>query len=146
MTIMGDEVLGSAAGREALDLTFRWWHEHRRYMADLQSATGLSPMEVHAVRALLPGVPTPTVLLAQQIHCEPSNITAVVDRLVRAGIVERTSSPQDRRVRLVTLTEAGLAVRDTVEGRLDALPDAIARLSATDQVLLRDLLRRMLDD
>lgn len=134
------------AGREAFELTFQWWREHREYMAELQSVTGLSPMEVHAVRALHPGVGTPTVSLAQQIHCEPSNITSVVDRLVRAGLVERTSSAEDRRMRLIALTDTGRGLRDTIQTRLASPPAAIARLSATDQRLLRDLLLRMLDN
>lgn len=147
MNIMGDDQLATRdddAGREAFELTFHWWQEHRRYMAELQAVTGLSPMEVHAVRALQAVAAMPTVTLAQQIHCEPSNITSVVDRLVRAGLVERTTSDEDRRIRLVTLTEAGRRMRDTIQQRLATPPAAITRLSADDQRLLRDLLRRML--
>lgn len=131
------------AGREAFELSFAWWQEHRRYMADLQSATGLSPMEVHAVRALEPGRPVPTVALAQQIHCEPSNITGIVDRLVRAGLVERAADQEDRRVRLVSLTDAGVTMHRRLNRRLATPPAAIGRLSAADQRTLRDLLRRM---
>ena len=136
----------TVAGREAFDLTFRWWHEHRRYMAELQAATGLSPMEVHAVRALEPAIAVPTVTLAQAIHCEPSNITSVIDRLVRAGLAERRTSDSDRRMRLVALTDAGARVRDDIEARLARPPAAIARLTPQDQVLLRDLLLRMVGD
>ena len=133
----------TAAGREAFELTFRWWQEHRRYMGELQAATGLSPMEVHALRALEPGSAVPTVSLAQAIHCEPSNITSVVDRLVRNGLVERSSSDGDRRMRLVMLTGAGVGMRDTVESLLARPPSAITRLTPKEQLQLRDLLRRM---
>lgn len=141
---MADRKRTTAAGREAFELSFAWWQEHRRYMADLQTATGLSPMEVHAVRALEAGQAVPTLALAQRIHCEPSNITTVVDRLVHGGLVERIPDPQDRRIRLVSLTAAGAAMRTRLDNCLASPPTPIARLSAADQRTLRDLLRRML--
>lgn len=82
------------AGREALSLSFTWWHLHRRYMAELQSDTGLSPMEIQALRSLNPGSAEAMTSLADRIHCEPSNITTVVDRLEAAGMVQRPFSPR----------------------------------------------------
>lgn len=133
----------TAAGREALELSFDWWQEHRAYMAELHTATGLSPMEVHAIRALDAEVPTPTLELAGQIHCEPSNITTIVDRLARAGLITRAPHPDDRRVRLITLTPQGQVARGQVDAYLATPPAAINRLSAADQRALRDLLRKM---
>jgi MarR family transcriptional regulator, organic hydroperoxide resistance regulator len=133
----------TAAGREALELTFTWWQEHRAYMAELHAATGLSPMEVHALRALDVQAPMATLELASQIHCEPSNITMVVDRLDRAGLIERRPHPDDRRVRLITLTERGRTAQAEVDAYLSTPPVAINRLTATDQRALRDLLLKM---
>lgn len=45
--------------------------------------------------------------LAKQRHCDPSNITGLVDRLERKGWVERGPDPSDRRVRQVSLTASG---------------------------------------
>lgn len=134
----------TAAGREALELTFTWWQEHRAYMAELHAATGLSPMEVHALRALDADTPTATLELAGQIHCEPSNITTIVDRLDRAGLIRREPDPDDRRIRRITLTAKGVAARDEVDAYLATPPAAINRLSASDQRSLRDLLRKMI--
>lgn len=45
--------------------------------------------------------------LAARMLGDDSTVTRIVDSLVRRGLVERTSDPADRRVRLVALTAAG---------------------------------------
>jgi DNA-binding MarR family transcriptional regulator len=45
--------------------------------------------------------------LAERVMAPPSTLTRRVDRLVADGLVERTRSPDDSRVMLVTLTDAG---------------------------------------
>ena len=51
--------------------------------------------------------PMPMSELAQALGLLPSTLTGVVDRLVRQRIVCRESSPKDRRVVLVRLSEHG---------------------------------------
>lgn len=53
--------------------------------------------------------------LAGYLGVEGSTIVASVDRLVKAGLVNREPSPTDRRVKLVVLTEAGHALHGTVK-------------------------------
>lgn len=45
--------------------------------------------------------------LASALQLSPSGLTRRLDGLVRAGLVARAGSPQDRRVMLAVLTEAG---------------------------------------
>lgn len=52
--------------------------------------------------------------LADAHHCDASNITGIVDRLEKRGLVERRADPADRRVTLITRTPDG----DTMRGRL----------------------------
>jgi len=49
--------------------------------------------------------------LADAHHCDASNITGIVDRLERRGLVERQPDPADRRVTLVHRTAEGDRVR-----------------------------------
>ena len=56
--------------------------------------------------------PRPMGELAQQMHCDNSNITGIVDRLTERGLVERRAAEGDRRVKLVALTDAGRAIRE----------------------------------
>ena len=49
--------------------------------------------------------------LAEQLHCDASNVTDIVDRLEERDLVERTIDPSDRRVRRLVLTPEGVAIR-----------------------------------
>jgi DNA-binding MarR family transcriptional regulator len=45
--------------------------------------------------------------LGQRLLIRPASVTGAVDRLVRQGLVERSASTEDRRVRRVGLTSQG---------------------------------------
>ena len=45
--------------------------------------------------------------LSRKLYVTPSNITGVIDRLEKKGLVERIRKVGDRRVALITLTEKG---------------------------------------
>jgi MarR family transcriptional regulator, organic hydroperoxide resistance regulator len=101
----------------------------------------LSKQQAIALSMLDPDQPLPTSELAEQMFCDASNITGIVDRLETRGLVERRPSPEDRRVRLLALTPAGGKLREEIRERLSAPPEAIAGLSAADQRTLLNLLR-----
>ncbi|TDD80471.1 MarR family winged helix-turn-helix transcriptional regulator [Actinomadura rubrisoli] len=48
--------------------------------------------------------------LASRLHCDKTNITGLVDRLERRGLVRRQPDPVDRRAAKVVLTEQGAAL------------------------------------
>jgi DNA-binding MarR family transcriptional regulator len=64
--------------------------------------------------------------LADAHQCDASNITGIVDRLERRGLVGRHADPSDRRVTLITRTPEGDELRRQLS---DA---AIAGLSGMD--------------
>ncbi len=51
------------------------------------------------------GVPLSEI--SARMMCDNSNLTGIVDRLIAKGYVERRPDPNDRRVSLICLTEAG---------------------------------------
>ena len=61
---------------------------------------------------LEPDQAVPMKSLSTFMSCDPSNVTPIVEQLVSEGLVERKEAPHDRRVKTVTLTEKGLALRD----------------------------------
>jgi DNA-binding MarR family transcriptional regulator len=77
--------------------------------AKLQRAHGLSLrwydvlLHLHAV----PGRRLAMRELGDAVVISKSGLTGVVDRMARAGLVERIADPDDRRVTLVTLTPSG---------------------------------------
>src|SRR5271170_2996849 len=52
--------------------------------------------------------------LADRLGVEGATMVAMVDRLVKAGLVRREASTQDRRVKRVVLTPAGVALYNKV--------------------------------
>lgn len=77
--------------------------------------------------------------LAGRLHCDPSNVTFLADRLEERGLVERRPDPSDRRVKLLALTPSGLAVRMRIV-QAAATSSPLARLSPADQQRLCRLL------
>ena len=81
--------------------------------------------------------------LAGRLHCDPSNVTFLADRLEERGLLERRPDPSDRRVKLLALTPAGLAVRMRIV-QAAATSSPLARLSLADQQRLCRLLDKCL--
>ncbi len=52
------------------------------------------------------------------LGCDASNVTGLVDGLERKKLLGRTESPTDRRVKVVTLTPQGTAIRQAILQRL----------------------------
>ena len=90
---------------------------------------GLSFPQAHALKVLRPGHPIAMRELADGLHCDPSNITGIVDRLGDRGLVERGAAPGDRRVKTLMLTEEGTALRMRLLDRLSEPPPGLGKLS-----------------
>ena len=78
-------------------------------------AHGLTPVQYGALSkvGLTPGVDQRT--LARSIGLDTSTIAGVIDRLEARGLMQRKASPEDRRVRLLSLTDEGLNLLQAVE-------------------------------
>ena len=103
---------------------------------------GLSFAQAHALRLLDPDEPMPMSSLADRLFCDASNVTGIADRLEARGLVRRQSTAGDRRVKALTITSAGMKLREQVVELMSQPPDAIAALSEADQRALRDILAR----
>ncbi|MGV0799512.1 MarR family winged helix-turn-helix transcriptional regulator [Mycolicibacterium elephantis] len=56
--------------------------------------------------------------LAAAIGADKTRIIPTLDELQAKGYIERTPDPDDRRVRLLAITEAGRAVKDAVQAEI----------------------------
>lgn len=83
--------------------------------------------------------------LARRMSCEPSNVTYVVDRLARLGLVERLPHPNDRRARQLVLTKCGTKVRDALLATL-VVDSPLEGLTASEQQQLHKLLLRAINE
>ena len=86
-----------------------------RHYQDVEVAElGLTPAAARALHEIDPDRPLPARDLAEQLRCDRSNVTALVDKLEQAGLVERRVDPTDRRQKTLVVTEAGRRMRDRV--------------------------------
>jgi MarR family transcriptional regulator for hemolysin len=69
--------------------------------------------------------------LADKLGVEGATMVAMLDRLVKAGLVMREASTTDRRVKRVLLTPAGVKIYDKVKAEAVALRKEL--LADTDQ-------------
>jgi DNA-binding MarR family transcriptional regulator len=102
----------------------------------------VTPPQLITLRRLDPERPVPMSEVARWLACDASNVTGIIDRLEARGFVERRALPHDRRVKLLALTDEGLALRNELEARMAEPPAELAGLSAADRRSLRDILRR----
>ncbi len=72
------------------------------------NARGLSTAKLGVLKELVQaGEPLPLGQLAARLTCVKSNITQLVDRLEREGLVQRVPDTEDRRCRRAAITEEG---------------------------------------
>lgn len=127
----GPEVLAAVRGlRTVLD----------RFDDAACGTLGINRTDLHALNALEER-PLTAGQLAARLGVTPGSITPLVDRLGRAGYVEREQDPTDRRVVLVQLTAATYAAFAEVYGRCGRAVASVAgrhddgELAATVAVL-----------
>jgi DNA-binding MarR family transcriptional regulator len=83
--------------------------------------------------------------LADRLYLDPSNLTALVDRLEDLGLVERTADADDRRVKRLVITARGEAVADEIISAVFAESPVFGVLGAREQRELLDLLTRLVE-
>jgi DNA-binding MarR family transcriptional regulator len=80
--------------------------------------------------------------LAETMTCDASNMTGIIDRLEKRGLVRREASPSDRRVKNVILTAEGERVTDAIRAKMHTTRDGLDRLSDEERDRLYVLLER----
>jgi len=69
--------------------------------------TGIDDTDFRILEALLNKGPLPVNTIGPKVFLTPGSISTAVDRLFERGLVNRVESPEDRRVRVVSLTPKG---------------------------------------
>ncbi|MCW2979926.1 MAG: Transcriptional regulator, MarR family [Solirubrobacterales bacterium] len=107
---------------------------------EIAHKVGVTPSILGALRFL--DQPQPMGRMAELLHCDPSNVTGIVDTLEERNLAKRKPSAADRRVKVVELTAAGKKLRARASEEMYKPPAWIEGLSAADQRKLRDVLQR----
>lgn len=107
---------------------------------------GLSKLNLTLPQAMLLhqlGESLPMGGAAGKLHCDPSNVTGIVDRLEARGLISRQQLAKDRRVKHLVLTAEGRRLKRRVDSILSAAP-GVSSLAAPEQATLHELLTRSL--
>jgi DNA-binding MarR family transcriptional regulator len=131
--------IAAQAWSALLDLTIG---QRNRFFGILQEF-GLTPGDLRALSALDRETPRPMRTLARAWACDASNVTWMVDRLERRGLVERQTPASDRRVKTVALTPLGASTKAELFTRLHEPPADFLALDRATLQALRDALARL---
>lgn len=107
---------------------------------------GLTPIQWAALVTVVQRPGIDQITLSREIFIDPSTIAGVLERLESRGLLQRVVSPDDRRVRLLYVTDdakgllndANAVVLDTQEWLMEPLTPA-------DRALLVNLMLRVLN-
>lgn len=142
----------SASPPPAIDLHQQPGHSIRRlqqiavavFMQEAANA-GTTPVQYAVLQTLAdqPGIDQRT--LARAVSLDTSTIGGVVDRLEARALLLRRLSPQDRRVRLLHLTDAGEALRrELLPTMLAAQQRMLDPLTAAERATFMDMVQRVI--
>ena len=105
---------------------------------------GLTPVQYAALQSLANQSGIDQRTLAGRIGLDTSTVAGVIDRLEARGLMLRSASPDDRRVRLLALTDPGRALLDElVPDMLRAQDLILAPLKKAERAEFMRMLRTL---
>lgn len=119
----------------------RLWFSRKPVLMELARELDLFPPQIMVIQTL--DEPKPMRQVAEFLSCNSSNLTGITDRLEERGLVKRTLDPDDRRVRLLVLTDEGRKVQDRIRAHLRAPSDAMGSLEDEELETLIRLLAKL---
>jgi DNA-binding MarR family transcriptional regulator len=115
----------------------------KQRLMKLSDEYDLSPMQSITLCSLEPGTSVPMSAISDLLTCDPSNVTGIVERLHNGDYIERRESSEDRRVKTIRLTEAGLKLRKKLlDGISEKDAPNLADLTTAEASMLKELLQK----
>ncbi len=92
-------------------------------------------------------LPVPMKMVADHLKITPPSATAIVDELVRKGLIKRIPSPIDRRVICIALTPKAAKFHETMKARKQTIfHEMISRLSQSDRKSLERIITILIQE
>ena len=116
-----------------------------RRMFDLRvRSLGLTSVQARLLLGMVKFPNENQAFYAERLEVEPITLTRIVDRLEKAGWVERLVDPTDRRARILYLTDKSLEIVEPLRDIVDAMvEDMTDGLDDTECETLSGLLERV---
>ena len=115
----------------------------------LKATAGLTTSQYNVLRILRGSHPTTLTCgdVGERMIARDPDVTRLVDRLAKRGLVERIRSRRDRRVVDVGITDTGLAVVRELDAHVERMPKAmLGHLGAKKLRQLGNLLESVIAD
>ncbi len=117
----------------------------KRCIAGLCAPYDMTPVQGILLIGLDPAVGKSMSDLADQMGCDASNITGLIDHLEADKLIERTTDLKDRRVKLIRLTNKGEKRRYTLlEGLRTGQQIDLTKLTTNEQRTLGELIDKLM--
>jgi DNA-binding MarR family transcriptional regulator len=107
------------------------------------SALGLSPVQGHFLDELARMPPGPMSQLVTRMDVDPGWVTDIIDRLEQRGDVIRRPSPDDRRVKILELTEKGRQTWRQMDDAIATAPPELLELNGGEILMLLNIAKRL---
>ena len=104
---------------------------------------GLSPVQGHFLDELARMPPGPMSQLVARMDVDPGWVTDIIDKLEQRGDVIRRPSADDRRVKIIELTEKGRETWRTMDDTIATAPRELEKLNLGEIVVLLNLAERL---
>ena len=112
----------------------------------LKKYYGLTGPQSEALRTLDDYGPMSSAELSRRLYVTPSNVTGIIDRLEKKGLVERIRKPKDRRISLITLTEKGRSLYQSLPASIEGkLISGLHDMDLEQVTMLHQELHKVLD-
>jgi len=126
---------------DAWEALSRLWFSRKPVLMELARELDLFPPQIMVIQTL--DEPKPMRQVADFLSCNSSNLTGITDRLEERGLVRRTLDPDDRRVRLLVLTDEGRKVRRRIKDHLRSPSQSMEGLTDEELETLIRLLSKL---
>jgi DNA-binding MarR family transcriptional regulator len=103
----------------------------------------LTVMQMYTLCLLESDKSIPMNSLSSMLHCDASNVTGIVDRLFHQKYIKREENPEDRRSKMIKLTQKGSKLCEKVsESLLSQEPAGLNELSSKQKQQLLEILTK----
>jgi DNA-binding MarR family transcriptional regulator len=120
---------------------------HRGKAQELLTKIELHPGQEMLLLRLWPADGLTQSELAGELCISPATMTKMLDRMAKAGLVERRTDVEDQRVSRVYLTGEGRSLREPIEGIWHEIEaQSLVNLTLDERILLRRLLLQVYEN
>ena len=122
-------------------------HSNRQLMVRRLAEHGAHPGQAFCLRELAHDDGITQSDLAERLRVARPTVTVMLQKMEKAGLIERRSDEQDQRYTRIYLTDAGRRLQDDMHRQLDEMiSDVVSPLSEKDQAELLRLLNALNDN